>query len=135
VLTIALALLATSCAVVGERGSVANAWQGYGDPAKLMFVVGFNNGWKMGVVSMSVAADAAREETQQLTARFDAVTPTRLTGLMDAFYADPANQFVSLDFALDLVVDQAAGVDIEPALGKAREIGLKNYRAQSRSSR
>lgn len=96
-----------------------------------MFVVGFNNGWKMGVISTSVANEEPSDETKQLFARFDGVAPDKLVSLLDDFYSDPANQFVTLDFAMDLVIDQVAGVDIERSLGKAREIGMKNSRGAS----
>jgi hypothetical protein len=130
----ALLLLVSGCAMGGsETGSVASAWSEFGEQPKMMYVIGFNSGWKMAVVSTSVEEDGSTELAAQRAKRFDAHGPEKLVKFLDAFYADPQNQFVTLDFALDLVVDKAAGIDIGPALGKAREIGLKNARMQSRS--
>jgi len=134
-LSLSLILSSSGCATGGEPGSVARAWEGSNARAKVMFVVGFNNGWKMGVISSSVASEEPSDETKQLFARFDGVGPDKLVVLLDDFYADPANQFVTLDFAMDLVIDKAAGVDIERSLGKAREIGMKSSRGASNAAR
>jgi hypothetical protein len=115
----------------GETMSVASAWSEFAEPAKMMYVIGFNSGWKMAVVSAAVEEDGSSERAAQRAKRFDAHAPDQLVKFLDGFYADPQNQFVTLDFALDLVVDKAAGIDIGPALGKAREIGRKNARMQS----
>jgi hypothetical protein len=107
-------------------------WLSWDRSGRLMYVVGFLEGWRRGLFELAVDyadCDDAAAEKQGL---FTGASTEQLVDSADKFYSDPINRQVTVPDALRYLLDQIAGTPasaLQKRLEEIRRVGTFNKRA------
>jgi hypothetical protein len=107
-------------------------WLSWDRSGRLMYVVGFLEGWRRGLFELAVDyadCDDAAAEKQGL---FTRASTEQLVDSVDKFYSDPINRQVTVPDALRYLLDQIAGAPasvLQKRLEEIRRVGTLNKQA------
>ena len=122
-LLVALSPLAMAESLPSPRAD----WKAISLEQKRMLVTGFYLGWNEAI---GKAASIAPNRGEIGELRYSGLDFLKLPvqELIDHFYSDPANEFVTWDDAIRLSVARAKGENIEAELQEERRVGLQMYK-------
>jgi len=101
-------------------------WRGYSREAREQYVAGYENGWQDGLIAGAGKSPVTKERAL-LQGRYG-LPGHQLCDLVDHFYSDPANDYISFRSALFFSIGKLKGdSNVEEQLRAARKFGLESY--------